>query len=214
MSTELDLEPGRRDDVASRPASRRSASAGPHPAVFLDRDGTLIEDVHFLCDPAQIRLLSGAVPALLRLKSAGFRCVLVTNQSAVGRGMITETRLQEIHAEMNRMLAAEGAILDGIYYCPDAPLSAGCPDLASGDRKPAPGMLLRAAVDLGLNLKSSWMVGDKISDVQAGLNAGCRSILLASDKEDLSSREVRSLAGDYLLAPDLAAAAELILKHH
>jgi len=218
MSTELDLEPVRQDDVATISARRPSVSAGPHRAVFLDRDGTLIEDVHFLCDPAQIRLLPGAASALLRLKSAGFRCVLVTNQSAVGRGMITETRLEEIHAELSRILAAEGALLDGIYYCPDAPSKEGFPVLAGGDRKPAPGMLLRAAADFGLDLESSWMVGDKISDVQAGLNAGCRSILLASDKEDLSSEdlssfEARSLAGRYLFATDFATAAELILRH-
>jgi D-glycero-D-manno-heptose 1,7-bisphosphate phosphatase len=213
MSTELDRKPVRRNDAASWPARRPNASAGPHPAVFLDRDGTLIEDVHFLCDPAQIRPLPGALPALLRLQSAGFRCVLVTNQSAVGRGMITETRLHEIHAEMSRILSTQGVVLDGIYYCPDAPPTAGCPVIPSGNRKPAPGMLLRAAADLGLDLERSWMVGDKITDVQAGLNAGCRSILLVSDKEEISSSEARSLAGGYLLAPDLATAAELILSH-
>jgi D-glycero-D-manno-heptose 1,7-bisphosphate phosphatase len=213
MSTELDLVPVRRDDAAGMPASRSSSQARPHPAVFLDRDGTLIEDVHFLSDPAQIRLLPGAVPAVLRLQNAGFRCVLVTNQSAVGRGMITETRLHEIHAEMSRILSAEGAILDGIYYCPDAPPTADSPLLPSGNRKPAPGMLLRAAADLGLDLGCSWMVGDKFSDVQAGLNAGCRSILLASDQDEPFGSEALALAGHYLLAADLATAAELILSH-
>lgn len=212
MSTELDLESVRRDDVASHFARHPATSAGSYPAVFLDRDGTIIEDVHFLCDPAQIRLLPGAATALLRLKSAGFLCVLVTNQSAVGRGMITETRLHEIHAEMSRILAAQGVLLDGIYYCPDAPSRAGGPVLASGDRKPAPGMLLRAAADLRLDLANSWMVGDKLSDVQAGLNAGCRSILLTSDPGDLAESEARPLADRYLCAADLASAAELILK--
>ena len=93
--------------------------------------------------------------------------------------------------------------MDGIYYCPDAPSTAGSPVLPSGDRKPAPGMLLRAAADLGLDLERSWMVGDKLSDVQAGLNAGCRSILLASDKDDPSGSEALALAGHYLLRPIL-----------
>lgn len=213
LSTDQDLEQARQDDGLTVPSSRLSPSRRQLPAVFLDRDGTLIEDVHFLCDPAQIRLLPGAASALLRLRDAGFRCVLVTNQSAVGRGMITEAQLQEIHAEMSRILAAEGSLLDGIYYCPDLPPREGSPVPPSGNRKPAPGMLLRAAADLGLDLESSWMVGDKIIDVQAGLNAGCRSILLTSGTEGLSSLEARSEAEHYLCAPDLAAAAELILKH-
>ena len=105
----------------SSPIGPRPAAARTRPAVFLDRDGTLIEHVHYLSDPALVRLLPGAAEALRRLRRAGFACVLVTNQSAIGRGMLTEERLDQIHAEMNRQLAAEGATLDAIYYCPDAP---------------------------------------------------------------------------------------------
>ena len=90
------------------------------PAVFLDRDGTLIEHVPYLSDPESVRLLPGAAEALKRLRRAGFAVVLVTNQSAIGRGMITEDRLDQIHNEMRRQLAACGATIDGIYYCPVA----------------------------------------------------------------------------------------------
>ena len=95
--------------------------------------------------------------------------------------MITEERLHEIHSELNRLLAEQGAALDAIYYCPDAPRGDDRTVIESHDRKPGPGMLLRAAADLGLELASSWMVGDLISDVLAGLNAGCRSILVGSN---------------------------------
>src|SRR6476620_699626 len=98
-----------------------SSSTGSElrPGVFLDRDGTLIEHVHYLSDPGLVRILPGAAEAIKRLRRAGFACVLVTNQSAVGRGMIAEARLHEIHAEMDRQLAEHGAALDAIYYCTD-----------------------------------------------------------------------------------------------
>ena len=180
IGTHEALERARRDAASTfpdRPATRR----GWHrPAVFLDRDGTVIEHVHYLSDPALVRLLPGAAEALTRLRRAGFARVLVTNQSAIGRGMLTEERLDQIHAEMNRQLAAAGATLDAIYYCPDAPAGDDRTVVEYPDRKPGPGMLLRAAADLKLDLGASWMVGDLISDVLAGLNAGCRSILLES----------------------------------
>ena len=108
--------------------------------------------------------------------------MLVTNQSAIGRGMLTEERLEEIHDEMNRQLAAAGAALDAIYYCPAAPAGDDRTVVECPDRKPGPGMLLRAAGELGLDLAASWMVGDMISDVLAGLNAGCRSILVQTGR--------------------------------
>jgi D,D-heptose 1,7-bisphosphate phosphatase len=179
------------------------------PAVFLDRDGTLLEHVHYLSDPRAVRLLPGAAEALKKLRRAGFAVVLVTNQSAIGRGMLTEDRLGQIHAEMQRQLAAFGATIDAIYYCPVAPAGDDRSVVEHPDRKPGPGMLLRAAVDLKLDLAASWMVGDLISDVFAGLNAGCRSILLQSGQslpEDLNALEGRAL-----ILPDLAAAASAIL---
>jgi len=179
------------------------------PAVFLDRDGTLIEHVPYLSDPSLVRLLPGATEALNRLRRAGFALVLVTNQSAIGRGMLTESRLDQIHAELNRQLAVAGVTIDGIYFCPDSPGSDDRTVVENPDRKPGPGMLLRAAADLELDLGSSWMVGDLISDVLAGLNAGCRSILVQSGQT--LPTEADALAGQSLIATDLAAATDLIL---
>ena len=146
------------------------------------------------------------------LRRAGFLCVLITNQSAIGRGMITESRLHEIHAEMNRQLAERGTALDGIYYCPDVPSGDDRTVVENPNRKPGPGMLHQAASDLGLDLARSWMVGDLISDVLAGLNAGCRSILVSSGQPGLSSAEPQVATTSYSKAPDFANAAEMILS--
>jgi mannose-1-phosphate guanylyltransferase len=179
------------------------------PAVFLDRDGTLIEHVPYLSDPALVRLLPGAAEALKKLRRAGFAVVLVTNQSAIDRGMLTEDRLNQIHTEMRRQLAACGATIDGIYYCPVAPGSDDRGLVEHPDRKPGPGMLLRASTDLKLDLAASWMVGDLISDVFAGLNAGCRSILVESGQT--LPGDVKALEGCVLVLRDLSAAAAAIL---
>jgi D,D-heptose 1,7-bisphosphate phosphatase len=203
------LELGRRDVAKVFPDRPDAGRGGPRPAVFLDRDGTVIEHVHYLSDPALVRLLPGAAEALRRLRRAGFARVLVTNQSAIGRGRLTEGRLQEIHDELERQLAASGATLDRIEYCPAAPAGNDRTVVESEDRKPGPGMLLRAAAALGIDMDASWMVGDLISDVLAGLNAGCRSILVRSGQA--TDAEAASLAAGCPVAADLAASVELIL---
>ena len=205
------LEQARVDAVQIFSARRDPRTPQLCPAVFLDRDGTLIEHVHYLSDPAHVRVLHGAAEALTRLRRAGFVCVLVTNQSAIGRGMITEARLHEIHVEMNRQLAERGTALDAIYFCPDAPAGDDRTVIENSKRKPGPGMLLQAATEIGLELADSWMVGDLISDVLAGLNAGCRSILVASGQTPLSGLEAHSSTGSYLTASNFAAAVEMIL---
>lgn len=206
------FDPADGEVVALFPDQAATRRGSGRPAVFLDRDGTVIEHVPYLCDPALVRLLPGTAEALRRFHRAGFACVIVTNQSAIGRGMLTEERLDQIHMEMNRQLAVRGATIDAVYCCPAAPAGDDRTIVENPDRKPGPGMLLRAAADLKLDLKSSWMVGDLISDVLAGENAGCRSILLASGQT--SSAEVQTLAGRFLTAPDLNAAATLILADH
>jgi D-glycero-D-manno-heptose 1,7-bisphosphate phosphatase len=148
------------------------------PAVFLDRDGTLIEHVHYLADPGQVRLLPEAAQAIQLLRQHGFACVVISNQSAVGRGLLSLERLGEIHQEMLRQLAKLGAALDGLYFCPVAPSSSDRSSVDHPDRKPGPGMLLRAARELRLDLANSWMVGDLLSDMLAGKNAGCRATIL------------------------------------
>jgi len=175
------------------------------PAVFLDRDGTLIEDVPYLADPARVRLLPGAAEALRRVRRAGWASVVVTNQSAIGRNLITEARLHEIHAALQRLLAAEGATLDGIYFCPHAPVQEDKSVIEHEDRKPGPGMLLRAARELSLDLPRSWMIGDQLSDALAGRNAGCAGSILVQTGHD-----VGDLAAEWPVAADVLAALDLV----
>ncbi|HEY3243386.1 MAG TPA: HAD family hydrolase [Phycisphaerae bacterium] len=151
------------------------------PAVFLDRDNTLVEDPGFIDHPDKVRLMPGAAAAIRRLNEAGYHVVVVTNQSGIARGLFSEARLCEIHAHLRSVLAADGARLDAIYYCPyldseEAVVEAYC--RASELRKPAPGMLLKAAQELDLDLDRSWMIGDGARDIEAGRRAGCRTILL------------------------------------
>jgi D-glycero-D-manno-heptose 1,7-bisphosphate phosphatase len=188
-----------------------NADTTPRPAVFLDRDGTIIEAVHYLRDPAAVRLLPGAAAALRELRAAGLACVVVTNQSAIGRGLLTVEGFHAVQAELHRQLDAEGAALDATYFCPTVPASDDRTTIDDPDRKPGPGMLLRAAADLGLDLARSWMVGDMPSDVLAGRNAGCRGSLFVAcgqgRPEDVAELDCPTL-------PDLAAAARHILLHH
>jgi D,D-heptose 1,7-bisphosphate phosphatase len=209
VGTHAALEKARRDapGLLDRPPT---PVGGRRPAVFLDRDGTVIEHVHYLTDPAEVRLIPGAGAALRRLKDAGYALVLATNQSVIGRGMLTVEGLGLVHDEMSRQLAAEGVTLDGIYFCPEAPSGDDRTAVTHGDRKPGPGMLLRASADLGLDLGESWMIGDMISDVLAGINAGCRGSILVETGNELSPDEAGHGAR-FEVAADLAVAADLIL---
>jgi D-glycero-D-manno-heptose 1,7-bisphosphate phosphatase len=137
-------------------------------AVFLDRDGTLMEEVHYCADPAQVKLYAGVREGLQKLKEAGFLLVIVTNQSGIGRGIITAAQYHAVQAELLRQLG-EGMI-DASYYCPDAP---GTP---SSRRKPEPGMVLEAAAEFAIDLPRSFFIGDKRDDVECGKRAGTRTI--------------------------------------
>ena len=176
---------------------------GPGTAVaFLDRDGTLIEDVGYGRDPEQVRLLPNAAGALRALRRAGFGLVVVGNQSGIGRGIISPSEASAVHARFLSELAREGISLDAVEYCPHAPW-AGCEC-----RKPSPALLHKAATELGVSLEASFMVGDKASDVEAGRRAGCRTILLAAG--GVSSVDADHVASDwtdalrYLLDPEAA----------
>ncbi|MCI0682261.1 MAG: HAD family hydrolase [Gemmataceae bacterium] len=186
-------------------------SHGTRPAVFLDRDGTLVEDVPYLADPARVRLLPGTAEAVRLLREAGFACVVATNQSAVGRGIITLEQLALIHQEMERQLAEAGTALDGIYSCAHLPALDDPTVIEHVDRKPGPGMLLRAARDLNLDLAASWIVGDRLSDMLAGKNAGCRGgVLVRRGLDTTDALEI--LGADWPVADDLSAAATLIIN--
>lgn len=172
------------------------------PAVFLDRDGTLNVDLPYLTKSEEMRLLPGVGAALQLLRSAGFACVVVTNQSAVGRGMMSEADLQNVHDEMIRQLDAVGVALDGIYACTVA--------VNHPDRKPAPGMLLRAAADLHLDLANSWMIGDSLRDILAGQGAGCRGCVLVRSGHPIDETQF-PLAKPFHVADDLLGAARHIV---
>jgi D-glycero-D-manno-heptose 1,7-bisphosphate phosphatase len=142
------------------------------PAIFLDRDGVLIEDAHYVGTPAQVRLIPGSADAVAALNRAGWPVVVATNQAGVGRGYFPESSVGAVHAHLSALLAGYGARVEAYYYCPHHP-EAGC-----HCRKPRPGMLLRAAAELGLDLAGSWMIGDRPGDLEAGAAAGARTILV------------------------------------
>ena len=186
-------------------------------AVFLDRDGVLVEDVDFVTHPRGLRLLPGAPAALARLKDAGFWLVIVTNQAVVARGLASEADVDQVNAGLARLITRSGGpALDGIYSCPHHP-NASVPAyrIDCACRKPKPGMLLRAAEEHGLDLSASFMVGDRITDVIAGKRAGCRTALVRTGRH--LDPPIETLEGpDTAVEPDrtcadLAAAAEWIL---
>ncbi|OGH00004.1 MAG: hypothetical protein A2600_09265 [Candidatus Lambdaproteobacteria bacterium RIFOXYD1_FULL_56_27] len=147
-------------------------------AIFFDRDGTLIEEVHYLNSLDQIRLLPGAVACIKALRGAGYFVGLVTNQSGVARGYFTEEFVRQSHLKINQLLEAEGTKLDGAAYCPHHPEGLAPYNLDCACRKPKPGMILSLAQDHHLNLKGSWVFGDRICDVELGLNAGLEAGLV------------------------------------
>jgi D-glycero-D-manno-heptose 1,7-bisphosphate phosphatase len=168
------------------------------PAVFLDRDGTIMRDVDYCGDPAQVEVFPGAAGALGRLKAGGYKLVIVTNQSGIGRGYFSENDYRAVEWEFLRQLG-EG-LIDATYCCPDLP------DGNSARRKPAPGMIFEAQRDHCLDLARSYFVGDKKSDIECGRNAGVRTILVQTG---YGAHEMNGQA-DWI-ARDLAHAAEIIL---
>jgi len=148
-------------------------------AIFLDRDGTLTEEAGYIDHPNQVKLLGGAAEALRQFEQLGYKLIVVSNQSGVARGIVTEEVLKKIHSRLEQLLIAEGAHLDRIYYCPYHPEGTVQEYRKESElRKPSPGMLLLAAEETDIDLSQSWMVGDKYEDVTAGQRAGCKTILI------------------------------------
>lgn len=145
-------------------------------AAFIDKDGTLVEDVPYNVDPALLRFTRHAVDGLRLLAEAGYLIVVVTNQPGVALGLFDTAALDRLADALAARLAAEGVVLTGFYACPHAPAAE--PAEACGCRKPAPGLLRDAARELGISLADSWMIGDILNDVEAGQRAGCRTVLL------------------------------------
>lgn len=169
-------------------------------AVFLDRDGTVAEDVGYCSSPEDFRLFVTTVPAIKLLRQHGFRVIIVTNQSGIGRGYFTEEILAEIHRQMQAELSRGGASVDAIYYCPHHP------DDSCQCRKPRPQLVLRAARDHDIDLGCSFVVGDQPGDIELGKAVGCRTLLI----EDLPSTSDKKVNPDTTVA-DLLAAAQWIL---
>ena len=182
------------------------------PAVFLDRDGTIIEDSGYIGDPLDVRLVPQAAEALRMLADAGFRLVIVSNQSGIARGMFDQAALVRVHEQVERLLAEQGTGLDGAYYCPYLAGPEAIVEEFRRDsdlRKPRPGMLQQAAREMELDLSRSWMVGNSEADVQAGSAAGCRTIYVGNAAALLAG----AIRPDFTV-PDLLAAAKIITKSH
>ncbi|MDY6914579.1 MAG: HAD family hydrolase [Planctomycetota bacterium] len=181
-------------------------------AVFLDRDRTLMEDPGYVSDPDSVKLLPGVELALKSLAQAGYKLIVVTNQSGIARGMLTEETLEKIHDELRRQLAERGAHLDAIYYCPHHPDGALAGYAEDSElRKPKPGMLLKAAAELEIDLDNSWMVGDSGRDIEAGQRAGCRTVRVRTPSEETGTVEDEAAQADHTVR-NLVDAARVILR--
>ncbi len=155
-----------------------------HKAVFLDKDGTLVDDVPYNVNPDRIVLTAGVLAALQQLQQAGYLLIVITNQSGVARGFFPESALAVVWLKLQSLFASAGVVLTDFYYCPHHPEGLIQPyAIACQCRKPQPGLLLQAAQDHDIDLSQSWMIGDILHDVAAGREAGCRTILLDNGNE-------------------------------
>ena len=169
------------------------------PAVFVDRDGTIMHDADYCSRPDQVQVFDEAGAAFRRLKKSGYKIIVITNQSGIGRGFFTEQDYRAVEAEVARQLG--NGLVDGTYFCPDVP---GQP---SKCRKPAPGMLLQAAREHDVDLSRSFLIGDKEIDAECAHNAGVRAIRVRTGFD----KATNGSCADWV-AEDLSAAAEIILK--
>ncbi len=177
------------------------------PAVFLDRDGTLIEERHYLSRPEQVVVFPGAATALRRLRDAGFKLFLVTNQSGVGRGYFTLADVEVVHARLRELLAPAGVWFDHIYLAPERP------DQPSRYRKPSPQALFDARDEFGVDLARSYVVGDKTLDLECGWNAGVRqSLLVRTGYGTTTERDEPAAVARAVVLDDVVAAAGWVLR--
>jgi histidinol-phosphate phosphatase family protein len=173
-------------------------------AVFLDRDGTIIEDTGFVAQPAAVRLLPGAAGAIARLNRARIPAIVVTNQSGIARGLLDEAAYAAVSRRLDALLAAEGARLDADYHCPHHPDFTGPCEC----RKPGPLLYRMAAADHGLHLTDSWWVGDRMRDVAPAERLGGRGILIAEPPDNVLS----PAGARFPVVRDLSSAVDIILN--
>lgn len=174
------------------------SSSEAHPAIFLDRDGTLMRDVDYCGDPRQVEVFPGAAETLRKLKRAGYKLIIITNQSGIARGYFSEDDYRAVEREFLRQLGED--LIDATYYCADLP------GTNSPRRKPAPGMILEAQREHHLDLAPSYFIGDKASDIECGRNAGVRTILVQTG---YGAHETH--CSPDRVARDLVGAADIIL---
>jgi histidinol-phosphate phosphatase family protein len=192
---------------------QRSALDTRQPAVFLDRDGTLVKEVDCLTSADQLELLPGAAAAIREFNHRGIRTVLVTNQPVIAKGFCTEAELQTIHRKLETLLGQEHAFLDRIYYCPHHP-ERGFPGerpelkIECDCRKPKPGMIFQAMKDLNLGLTEAWMIGDTTTDIQTARNAGIRVVLV---RTGYAGKDGKFAVEPDFVADNLLDATHLIL---
>lgn len=173
------------------------------PAVFMDRDGTLAHEVGYVNDVSRFRLFPWSIEAVRLINRSGFLAVLVTNQAGVARGYFPEPAVREVHQRLAAALADGGARLDGVYYCPHHPEAGDAPYRQDCDcRKPRPGLLTRAAADLGIDLARSWVVGDRAGDLKVAWAVGARGAIV---KTGYGLGELRHHSSSWKRPPDLVA---------
>lgn len=178
---------------------------GRHKAVFLDRDGTIVEDPGFLHDPEKVRLLPGAAAAIRRLNDAGYRVIIVTNQSGIARRRYTVSDYETVQERLGALLAAQGARIDAAYYCPHHPLLSGPCEC----RKPGVKLFREAQAAFDIDFAQSWWVGDRLSDVQPARLLGGEAILVVTGEGNLHQGQARALG--VTVVADLAEAVDKIL---
>jgi D-glycero-D-manno-heptose 1,7-bisphosphate phosphatase len=194
------------DPISGPPAST---------AAFLDKDGTLMEDIPYNSDPQKFVFAPGVVKGLRHLSQAGFRLLVISNQSGVARGIFPKVALEPMEEKLRQMFESEGLKLDGVYWCPHHP-EGNHPEWAveCDCRKPAPGMIKKAATDLNIHLASSWMIGDRDSDIGAAKNAGCRGALLTSSTQQCIEPRPDLVASTFFdIALGIVAQSQILTGH-
>ena len=175
-------------------------------AVFIDRDGTINQNVEYLSDPNNFKMHPGVAEGVGLLKKEGFKVIVVTNQSGIARGYFSIEDLERIHARMIAELATHGAVIDGIYYCPHHP------DEGCDCRKPRTALFEKAIKDFEIHTASSFVIGDRMLDMEAGRNVGCKTILVPEDKERVREEMEDSTVTPDFVGEDFSSAVNWILE--
>lgn len=178
-------------------------------AVFIDRDGVIIEDRDYAYRSEDLAFIPGAIEALRALSRSSYKIIIITNQSGIGRGYFTESDYHAFTETLLERLSAYGARVDGVYFCPHHPAQGiGSYGILCSCRKPKTGMITKASHEHGIRLKGSWLIGDKTSDIKAGIDAGCKTILV---KTGYAGQDLQFRLKADLIANDLSEAARTIL---